>query len=37
MAAIVEVTPEALEQLKRELGEEDARGKSARLFFEGFG
>ncbi len=37
MADMVEVTPEALAQLVKELGEEGNGGKAARLFFEGFG
>ncbi len=34
---MVEATPEALDQLKKDLDAEGGDGKAARLFFEGFG
>lgn len=37
MECFVEVTPEALEQLRIDLSQERARGKSVRIVFEGFG
>lgn len=37
MDCFVEVKPEALEQLKKDLGEKQAEGKVVRIVFEGFG
>jgi hypothetical protein len=34
---LVEATPEALEQLRRDLEAEGSPGKAARLSFEGYG